>query len=592
MNWNFKRFLDEISFLGDILDDRLKRLAEKTDLTPLISTLDRGKAISDIVELFGPGEFEVLGIDGSMDYRDRLEVLILYISISGYKCPLTVKDESIEINIDDSSRSDRYTTSAIIPLWLEDLNEVLHKSNIGISRSIDKALEGIPFSIMTFGEFYMGYKASREDDEVKVILYDRPFASSIHPFQRDLRRLIFDEGCGSLVRIDINGERITPADLLLGLYIGPNIYRLPNRPPYRMYSILQYIINNGGEANLHEVEREFKVDREKLLKWLKRLDTEKLENTLLEESQFNYIKLRDERLNYWSKIVKLIEMIADRIYGESDAIHPLYLGDGVWLGSRELNSITLFTIYDTIKYSLKNNKLIIGIGKDTYVTDIYRSIVPVARWLGVIKDVEIPIKSDKPLLTMLSSLQPERFPTPWRLKAYDGAFATTVDTGREDIPLKAARKVIFQEGLIVRTYFQLRTIRSIDNTLVRSPVFFYDRFIHPEYDMGNIKRIPVLLSSGEAFIDAYIEEDLSRIDNMILYILSMMDKSEVAEVTGHNYLLFLADKDAKKSIAVIRDSVIDAVDAKISQIIRQKGLFIITRRFRDYRYIVEKRRGR
>jgi hypothetical protein len=234
----------------------------------------------------------------------------------------------------------------------------------------------------------------------------------------------------------------------------------------------------------------------------------------------------------------------------------------------------------------------VGIGKDTYVTDITRTIIPLTNHLKITKTKEPPIKSDKPLLTILSSLQPERFKTPWRFISYDGAFATLTKNRQPGGPtLRAARKVVFQEGMIARSYFQLRTLRTIKDKVARAPVFYYDRLIYPDEDK-HMRELKVIERNREVVIRPYLERELSEYDNLILYILSKMDKPEIAEATGHNYLLFLADKDVKASINMIREGVIQAADFKITEIISKRQLFIITRRFRDFRKIVESRRRR
>ena len=49
--------------------------------------------------------------------------------------------------------------------------------------------------------------------------------------------------------------------------------------------------------------------------------------------------------------------------------------------------MTLFTIYETVKESINKGKVIIGIGKDTYVTDITRSIIPLSNSLNLAQKI-------------------------------------------------------------------------------------------------------------------------------------------------------------------------------------------------------------
>ncbi len=594
MSWDFEKFVRELGFLGDLLERRVESLKTEMDITPLIRLLDVEKARDTAREYFGSGEYYALGIDGSMDHRERLEVVVLYISIAGFKCRFSVGDTGeIDIDLDSIERDGKYTASAIIPLWFEDINEVLRQYEIGLTRSIEAAIEGIPFSIMTFGEFYLGYRAARDNDDIRIITYDRPFASSIHPFQRDLRRIIFREKGGFFTKFSYDGVRLTKADLLLGLYLGPNIYNIPFRGAYKVYSVIQHIIREGGKARLSELEKKFGVGRDKIIKALEKLDMEALDKTLLDEVTSTEIILNPGVLGYWDKIRRLIDIVGVNIFMNPRGRHPLYFEESEsWIGTKELNSITLFTIYETVKNAIEKRKLIIGIGKDTYVTDITRAILPLTNEMGITKAVEPPVKSDKPLLTMLSALQKDVYRTPWRFIAYDAAFATLSKNQEPGGPvLRAARKVVFQEGIIARSYFQLRSFKTVWDTEVKSPVFFYDRFLYGDEEENRIS-IKVLERNKRVEIKPFFEKGFSQMDNLILYILSKMDKPEVAEATGHNYLLFLADKDVKASINMIRESVIQAADSKITEIISKKHLFIITRRFRDFRKIVESRRRR
>ncbi|HEW93970.1 MAG TPA: hypothetical protein ENF47_04645, partial [Thermoprotei archaeon] len=346
------------------------------DFKPLIRQLDHNLALETALEYFGEGDYKVLGIDGSMVHKERLEIIILYIAIAGFTAPIFIRKNHVAVDLKNVSREDKYVLSAIIPLWLEDVTDVLKLHEIGLSRSLDAAIEGIPFSIMTFGEFYLGYKAVKEDESVRIILFDRPFASTIHPYQRDLRKLIFDGDGGVFTKVEIDGIRLSKADLLLGLYLGPNVYKLPFRKPYKLYSIIQEIILNGGESRYSELEKKFKVSRDKIIKHLKRLDEEYLNNTLVDEYTYDGIVLNKDVLNYWDKIKHLVEVVGLNIFKMPITRHPLYLGNDIWIGTKELNSITLFMIYDMIKEALNRNKLLVGIGKDTYVTDITRSILP------------------------------------------------------------------------------------------------------------------------------------------------------------------------------------------------------------------------
>lgn len=592
MAWDFKRFIGEIDFLGDLLGKRMDRIKNEVDLRPLVKALDLHGAKRMVLDYIGPGEKRAIGIDGSMSYEERIEIVVLYVSVSGYTIPVSVSDGG-EIDVDFSrvKREDRYTFSTVIPIWIEDINDILKLSEVGGLRSLESSMESIPFSIMTFGEFYQALKAAQSG--IRIIFLDRPLGSSIHPYRRDARKLIFRELGGSLLNYRVDGGVITLSDLFLATYIGPSIFKIPYRGYYRSYAVIQYLLENDGEASTSEVINYFGLsDKEwnALSKRLLKLN-DALGGGLFDEiTGFNII-LSPRALDYWSRITSLIDEVGARLFFSSDDYHPLYLEEGKWLGTHELNTVTLFTIYQLSKEISRKKSILVGIGKDTYVTDLYRSVIPYAKYRGIIKDdFGIPIKSDRPLLTLASTLHPDTFRTPWRFAGYDGAFATLI-TDSDEARFRAARRVIYQEGVLVRSYYQLRTLPGINEIEVRSPVFFYDRFQN-EHDVGFRRVLEASEGRRKVEVNIYFEEGLNRFDNMILYLLSKFDSPEITEATGHNYLLFIADKDVKSTINLVRNMIMDTADSRINRIIREKRIFIVTRRFRDFRRIVERRRRR
>lgn len=603
MGWKFDRFLSEIDFLGKLLSSRMDKIKGEIDIFPLVKRLDLKNAKKEVINYFNKDNINVLGIDGSMSYEERMEIIVLYIAVSGFKAPIYISnDGTLTQDFSKLAREEKYTFSTIIPIWIEDLNEILGVREIGVSRSLESVMESIPFSLMTFGEYYMGLRGLNGD--IDVLLLDRPIASSIHPFRRDARRLIFEEGGGGLTKLKIKGVSINLADLFLGVFIGPYInnkpqFKMPYRGRFKIYAIIQYVIENGGYADIREISKAFPDIDEKswnsLINKLNKLNAYLNGDLIYEETLGHYIELKKERLNYWSKIISLIDYLGHRVFFSENIDHPLLVDNGVWLSTRAINTTTLLTIYELGRIERLKNKLLIGIGKDTYVTDLYRSVIPTAKHLNLIKnEVKIPIKSDRPFLTLASSLLPNIFRTPWRFIGYDGAFATLVKDGiinNKDIPLRAARKVIYPEGIVIRNYFQLRSLKGINNIEVKSPVFFYDRFCREGDDINRFA-IRAIENGKETLVNLYLEVYDNNLDNMILYLLSLMDNPEITEATGHNYLLFMADKDVKAMISSVREMIVNIADMRINRVIRERGIFIVTRRFRDFRRLAERRRRR
>ncbi len=597
MRWKFDRFLQELDYLGRLLNKRMDCIRDYLDLNSMVRCLDLNLAKETIREFFKDRSIiYALGIDGSMSYEERMEIIVLYIAVSGFKAPIRIlNDGSVKPLFNEIKREDKYTFSTVIPVWIEDLNDILGGSNIGDVRSLEATLESIPFSLMTFGEYYMGLEGIKGD--IDILLLDRPIASSIHSYRRDARRLIFEDNGGTIVDMDINGERLSIADLFLGVFIGPMLgrtplFKMPYRGRFKLYSVIQIALENGGSIDVFKLcsicpkacEEWSKLKR-KFIKLNNALSGELLDEYMLESR----LVINRERLNYWNKIIKLINLIGHRLFHDEYDEHPLLINDA-WITTRDLNTLILLMIYEIARLERERNKIVVGIGKDTYVTDLCRSVIPTAIELKLVdKNIKLPIKSDRPLLTLASSLHPDIFKPPWRLAGYDDAFATLVKPSNEG--LRAARRVIYPEGLLVRVYFQLRKLKGINNIEVKSPVFFYDRFQRSEFDDKFRVKLNAFELDKNVLIRPYLEIELNPLDNMILYILSLMDKPEITEATGHNYLLFMADKDVKAAISMVKKAVINVADMRISRIIRERGIFIVTRRFRDFRRFIERRRG-
>lgn len=596
MSINFTSFLSEVDFLSKLLLSRIDKASTHLNVGPLVKSLDLDLAKACVLNILKPGAHQAIGIDGSMAYEERMEIVTSVVSIVGYTVPIYVsEDGDLRVNLKEVRREDKYTVSTIVPIWVEDVNEVLGIDEFGALRSVESTLEDIPLSIMTFGEYYQALSSMRGG--VEIVFLDRPLASSIHPCQASARRLIFERNGGVLSMIRFNGVRMSLPELYLAAYvgpIGPTAFKIPCRGYYRLPAILQRIISNGGDAYKTELIRELRLSDKEfdvLINKLSRLN-DHLGGGLVDEITVDKIILNPLIMDYWEKATKLIDYVGHRLFKGSHE-HPLYY-DGVWLGTQELNVITLLTIYELAREALLKNRLLVGIGKDTYATDLYRSVIPYAKYLNVIDpNTEVPIKCDKPLLTLASSLQKDVFRTPWRFAGYDESFVTLVYDEKLR-KFKAARRVIFREGLIVRFYFQLRTLAGLDGVEVKSPVFFYDRFqVDMDYNEEYRGVLDALEKGKGVRLNIYFEGGrLNPYDNMVLYILSKLDAQEVSEATGHNYLLFLADKDAKMTVKSIKDALIEAADSHINKIIRDKRVFVITRRFRDFRTWVERRRAR
>jgi hypothetical protein len=133
---------------------------------------------------------------------------------------------------------------------------------------------------------------------------------------------------------------------------------------------------------------------------------------------------------------------------------------------------------------------------------------------------------------------------------------------------------------------------SASSPHVRSHVFTFDRPVYAGFDHWD----EILLHNKDGTVDEKIRPVLhfrggSRVTNMVMAMLTEMGKEAIPEALGHNYPLFLADKKAKAILEETREAYLGAVAIeKARSDLDQQVLF--SRRFRDYRSLVEGKRKR
>ncbi|MEM3614667.1 MAG: hypothetical protein QXK91_05160, partial [Nitrososphaerales archaeon] len=98
-------------------------------------------------------EGTAVGVDGSMDYDERMEMILFYVCATAYKCPFKIEEKSININIKKAERELRLTASAAIPLWFEDTTNILNPlTQTDVEFELQQAIDRIPYSLMTLAE--------------------------------------------------------------------------------------------------------------------------------------------------------------------------------------------------------------------------------------------------------------------------------------------------------------------------------------------------------------------------------------------------------------------------------------------------------
>ena len=103
---------------------RASSFSRRKDLAGLAIRDDPRAAAETALDLFGRGEHIATGIDGSMDFDERLQMILFYANATAYSCPFTV-GEGISFDLSSAQRDSKLGASAAVPLWAEDLSSVM-----------------------------------------------------------------------------------------------------------------------------------------------------------------------------------------------------------------------------------------------------------------------------------------------------------------------------------------------------------------------------------------------------------------------------------------------------------------------------------
>jgi hypothetical protein len=559
---------------------RASSFSRRRDLASLTLPSDPRAAERTAEEFFGPGEHVATGIDGSMDFDERLQMILFYANATAFSCPFRVEGH-LTFDLESARRESRLGASAAVPLWAEDLSSVI-SSEPEIDIDLEHSMERIPNSFMTLGELYLAYLSCARS---RLVFLDRPMSGTYSTLARDARNLI-RRGDNKLGKW--SSERpVSLLDVSLAVNLGSPVMALPTRPRYLHYAILRSLLDSPGgvpdiSTRLGVSEAETKRAVGRLLKYDK-----KHGGAVLSDTSETHLQLRDEVLGYWDRVLALAEEYSKQVFSRER--HPLALKGDEYLTILDVNTIAFILLEGALQRARERGVLIVGIAKDTTATDVARAVLPYASSAGFIK-LESPaplLKNDRAFLAILSAENPGIL-TPWRTVGYDAAFSTIVEIDHE---LRSARKVVSREQLFVRSYFQLRTLRNDQS--VRSQVFLFDRTFDPGRDGAGIRRFTAKERSGPTRVDGYFEgRDGSALSNMVLHILSMNDNPEVFEAFGHNQLLYIADKAVKAEVRMMRSSLRGVADLKVGGVTSRRKIFGLATPYRQQRAEAEHARMR
>ena len=561
-------------------ESRASSFSRRRDLVSLTVQADGRVAAKAAQAFFGPGEHTATGIDGSMDFDERLQMILFYANATAYSCAFTVGDR-VSFDLDSAHRDSKLAASAAVPLWAEDLSSVM-SSEPEIEIDLEHSLERIPNSFMTLRELYLAFLSCQKS---RLVFLDRPLSGTYSTLARDVR-LMMKRGLNR--HGTWSGDR--PASMLdfsLAVNLGSPAMPVPRRRRHLPFAVIRSLMESpAGIPDLSDrlgvTEPEARRAVNRLLKFDK-----KYEGAILEESSETRLKLREGIIGYWDRVISLAVDYARQVF--SRRVHPLALGGDEYLTILDVNTAAFILLEGVLQRARERGTLLVGIAKDTTATDVARAVLPFAASGGFVK-LEAPapmLKNDRAFLAILSAENPGIL-TPWRTLGYDAAFSTMVEIGKE---LRSARKVVSREQLFIRSYFQLRTLKN-DNS-VRSQVFLFDRPFDPGQDGPGIRSFEVREKEGLTRVDGCFEgEGRSAISNLVLHILSMNDNPEVFEAFGHNQLLYLADKAVKAEVRMMRSSLRGVADLKVGGVTSRRKIFGLVTPYRQQRAEAEHARMR
>lgn len=179
--------------LLNLFNARVERMRNKEGYRAIVKRLDEGKAKETLLRILGKGTFTAMGIDGSMDQVESLEMLLFYVNAAVYSCNMMVSDDGVTFALNRVRKENKLGATSAVPLWLEDCSTVA--ATVGSQESEFEhtaALMNISFSLMLMAELTSAL-ASFEDQKLKVLFLDRPLSGSYHALGRDVRNLLLKE---------------------------------------------------------------------------------------------------------------------------------------------------------------------------------------------------------------------------------------------------------------------------------------------------------------------------------------------------------------------------------------------------------------
>lgn len=581
-----------LRFLVKLLEKRWGDVASGgLEPSTICATPNSASSSATAQQFFGNGEFKILGIDGSMAQEEYLEMLLFYVCSLGYYGIMKIGKSGIEVNTSRAEREETLSLTGSVPLWMEDLSNVNPDASTASEEfEVTRSIDSVSYALMRLSELTLALKAVQEPD-TRILFVDGLLSSIYGPLMRDFRLLI--RGRSALEGFETPKGKITKADLILSANLGPYPSFIPNRDVFSKYHMLRYLLSVPADAwvTLDDLSSRYHNFSE-AYGGMTTLNN-RLNDGLLEyDADGERIRAKSSARGYWDRAWWTTSKLVSRIFEESKE-YPLLLGENRWITILDLSALNLFTLLNLLSQAIKKKILVIGIAKDTSATDFVRSLLPalLSTKASPKGSPSIPrLHSDKAFLTMYSTINYRKLPTPWRTVEYDYSFASALSYIKDgELVIRPARRIIGSEQVFVKSYFQSRS-SDLDSSM-RTPVFPYDRPVYPEYDKELIRELNAK-AYGHAFkIQPVIDmEGSSRMGNLVLHVLSLTDNPNVIEESGHNHLLFLADKHVKVISKQAAQMVKSVASIGLEGVVSKYKAYFVAKKFRELRSMYERLR--
>jgi hypothetical protein len=427
--------------------------------------------------------------------------------------------------------------------------------------------------LMQLAEIYLAYTFAKDPKhEIDVILMDHSL-SSIY-ISNDILYKIDDL---NIIGYKAGNNQLSKSDIYIAYAMPVNEeLDIPYCKNFRgEFYIIRQLYNKKFFVNDC-----FYIKRNKHIKKLIDL------GIITERSTEKFIEAKVDIKSRWETIKNIFEYICKEIFIEKNikALKVKKEDQIVWLTSDDIRFLISIGLRMLIEKCWENNILLVGIVKDTSSRYFSKNYLGVMYKIGVYKfkppKISIP---DRLIFETIPFIDP-KIKAPWTSIEFDSVFMSLHLVEDEDgntyIEGFRGEVTVPHERLFLRSFAQFYVNRSKRNPKT-SNVIFIDRLAHPEYDSFNrlsLKKHTVVITKRGDKIDPIFYENnnvINKIQEILIYILSLLTENKYPNVIGYPDPLHKADWGAKE------------MSKKIKELIKSSELKFITdplkKSFRDKR---------